>query len=143
MPDGARPNIVFVFADQMRAQDAGFMGNDQVRTPNLDHTAAEGIVFTNAVSTCPVCTPYRASLLTGRYPMSNGMVLNDIRLPITERSIAHCFRDAGYQTAYIGKWHLDGHHRGGLHASGPAPPGLRLLGRGELHARLHELLLLP
>ena len=49
MPDCAAPNVVFVFADQMRAQDVGFMGNDQIRTPNLNRTAEEGIVFTNAV----------------------------------------------------------------------------------------------
>ena len=117
------PNLLFVFADQMRAQDCNFMGNPQVRTPNLDRAAAEGVTFTNAVSTNPICTPYRAALLTGRYPLSNGMVLNDVRLPVTERSVAHCFRDAGYRTGYIGKWHLDGPRRGGFTPPGPRRQG--------------------
>ncbi len=123
VPKQRQPNLVYVFPDQMRAQACGFMGNDQVRTPNLDRTAQQGVVFTHAVSTCPVCTPYRAALLTGRYPLSNGMTLNDVRLPVTERSIAHCFQDAGYQTAYIGKWHLDGQHRGGFTPPGPRRQG--------------------
>ncbi len=122
MPEPTRPNLVFVFADQMR-QDAGFLGNREVRTRNLDRVAEEGVVFTNAISTCPICTPYRAALLTGRYPLSNGMVLNDVRLPVTETSIAHCFRDAGYRTAYLGKWHLDGPHRGGFTPPGPRRQG--------------------
>jgi arylsulfatase A-like enzyme len=104
-------------------RDAGFLGNRDVRTPSLDRLAEEGVVFTNAVSTCPICTPYRAALLTGKYPLSDGMVLNDVRLPVTERSIAHCFRDAGYRTAYLGKWHLDGPHRGGFTPPGPRRQG--------------------
>ncbi len=123
MPKSRSPNLLLVFPDQMRAQACGFMGNDQVRTPNLDRAAQQGIVFTHAVSTCPICTPYRAALLTGRYPLSNGMTLNDVRLPVSERSIAHCFRDAGYRTAYIGKWHLDGQHRGGFTPPGPRRQG--------------------
>jgi arylsulfatase A-like enzyme len=118
-----RPNVVFVFADQMRAQACGFMGNAQVRTPHLDHMAEQGVVFTRAVSCCPVCTPYRASLMTGRYPLTNGMVLNDVRLPITERSIGKVFREAGYQTGYVGKWHLDGPFRGGYTPPGPRRQG--------------------
>lgn len=119
----ARPNILFVFADQMRAQALGCMGNRQVRTPNLDRLASEGVLFTHAVSSCPVCTPYRAALLTGRYPLSNGMVLNDVRLPLTELTIAEVLKQAGYQTGYIGKWHLDGPHRGGFTPPGPRRQG--------------------
>lgn len=121
----SHPNIVFVFADQMRACDAGFMGNPQVHTPNMDRLAAEGVTFTHAVSACPVCTPYRAALLTGRHSLTNGMVLNDVRLPVTERSIAHVLNEAGYDTAYIGKWHLDGPHRSAF-----TPPGPRRQGFG-------------
>lgn len=117
------PNLVFVFADQMRGHDMGCAGNAQVATPHLDAMAAEGVRFTNAVSTCPVCTPYRAALLTGRYPLSNGMCLNDVRLPTTEKTIAHVLREAGYRTAYIGKWHLDGPWRGGFTPPGPRRQG--------------------
>jgi len=120
---GRRPNIVYVFADQMRAQAAGFMGNKQVRTPNLDRLAAQGIVFENTVSTCPVCTPYRAALLTGRYPLTTGMVLNDAPLPTTEVTIAKVLKRAGYRTGYVGKWHLDGPRRGGFTPPGPRRQG--------------------
>ena len=82
-----------------------------MRTPNLDRLASEGICFRNAVSVCPVCTPYLAALMTGRWPTSTGMFLNDLYLPARERCMAEIFREAGYATAYIGKWHLDGHGR--------------------------------
>ncbi len=118
-----RPNLVFIFPDQMRAQACGFMGNEQLQTPNMDLLAEQGVTFTNAVSTCPVCTPYRAALLTGRYPLSNGMVLNDVRLPVTELCIAEVLRDEGYETGYVGKWHLDGPHRGGFTPPGPRRQG--------------------
>jgi len=118
-----RPNLVFVFADQLRAQSVGFMGNRQVQTPNLDAFAQQGTVFTHAVSCCPVCTPYRASLLTGRYPLSTGMVLNDVPLPVSETTIAQVLRREGYATGYIGKWHLDGPRRGGFTPPGPRRHG--------------------
>ncbi|MGD9496586.1 MAG: sulfatase-like hydrolase/transferase, partial [Armatimonadota bacterium] len=117
------PNLLFVFADQMRAQACGFMGNRQVRTPHMDRMAQQGVVFENAVSTCPVCTPYRASMLTGRYPLTCGMVMNDVRLPSEEVTIAEVLRDAGYRTGYIGKWHLDGPYRGGFTPPGPRRQG--------------------
>jgi arylsulfatase A-like enzyme len=116
-------NLLFIFADQLRAGDLGFEGNPDAITPHLDVMAADGVRFTNAVSTCPVCTPYRAALLTGKYPLTNGMVINDIRLPVTERSIAHVLRDAGYATGCFGKWHLDGPYRGGYTPPGPRRQG--------------------
>jgi arylsulfatase A-like enzyme len=106
-----KPNIVFVLTDQWRAQATGYAGDPNVKTPHLDSLAARSINFENAVSVCPVCTPYRASLMTGRYPLSTGMFMNDIFLPSGELCIAEIFKRAGYQTAYIGKWHLDGHGR--------------------------------
>lgn len=117
------PNLLFIFSDQQRAGDTGYEGNAQAITPHLDRMAAEGVRFTNAVSTCPVCTPYRAALLTGKYPLSNGMVINDVRLPVTETSIAHVLREAGYATGYFGKWHLDGPYRGGWTPPGPRRQG--------------------
>ena len=106
-----KPNVVFIFADQWRAQATGYAGNTDVSTPNLDKLAEESINFSNAVSGCPVCSPYRASLMTGRYPLSHGVFLNDVPLNNDAVSIAQAYNRAGYETAYIGKWHLDGNHR--------------------------------
>ena len=107
-----KPNIVILLADQWRATATGFAGDPSVKTPALDRFAAEGIWFRNAVSVCPVCTPYRASLMTGRWPTSTGMFLNDLHLPDRELCMAEILKQAGYTTAYIGKWHLDGQGRG-------------------------------
>ena len=104
-----KPNIVFVFADQWRAQDIGYNGNKIVHTPELDKLAEESVVFTNAVSGCPVCSPYRASLLTGQYPLTHGIFYNDKPLNPEANTMAKIFKDAGYNTGYIGKWHLNGH----------------------------------
>jgi arylsulfatase A-like enzyme len=106
-----KPNIVYVLTDQWRAQATGYAGDPNVKTPNLDALASKSINFTNAVSVCPVCTPYRASLMTGKYPLSTGMFLNDLYLPDEELCMAEIFKTAGYGTGYIGKWHLDGHGR--------------------------------
>jgi arylsulfatase A-like enzyme/creatinine amidohydrolase/Fe(II)-dependent formamide hydrolase-like protein len=106
-----RPNIVFLLADQWRAKATGYAGDMNVKTPQLDRLARESICFRNAVSVCPVCTPYRAALMTGRYPTSTGMFLNDAQLPLGELCVADVLQEAGYATAYIGKWHLDGHGR--------------------------------
>ncbi len=109
-----KPNLVFVLADQWRAQATGYAGdpNLQGKTPNLDKLAARSANFTTAVSGCPVCTPYRASLLTGQYPLTHGLFLNDLCLSNRAVSLAEAYAAAGYDTAYIGKWHLDGHGRG-------------------------------
>lgn len=106
-----KPNIVFVFADQWRAQSMGYAGNPDVKTPNLDKLASEGVNFVNAISTNPVCTPYRAILLTGQYPLKTGMFMNDVSLYPESKSFAKLFNQEGYNTAYIGKWHLDGNGR--------------------------------
>ena len=110
-PSASRPNIVFVLTDQWRAKAMGYEGDPNVKTPNLDRLSKSALNFHNTVSVCPVCTPYRASLLTGRYPTSTGMFLNDIHLPDEELCMAEIFKAAGYATAYIGKWHVDGHGR--------------------------------
>ena len=106
-----KPNIVYLLADQWRAAATGYNGDPNVKTPNLDRLAKESLNFRNTVSVCPVCTPYRAALLTGRYPTSTGMFLNDAHLPDGELCMAEILKSAGYTTAYIGKWHLDGHGR--------------------------------
>jgi arylsulfatase A-like enzyme len=106
-----KPNVIYVFADQWRAQATGYAGDVNALTPNLDQLAQEGINFTNAVSTCPSCTPYRASLLTGMYSTSHGLLLNDILLDPETESMAKIYKKAGYNTAYWGKWHLGGPFR--------------------------------
>jgi len=106
-----KPNLIVVLTDQWRAQAFGYAGDPNVRTPHLDALAERSIRFENAVSVCPVCTPHRAALMTGRYPTSTGMFLNDLYLPGEELCMAEVFRDVGYDTGYVGKWHLDGHGR--------------------------------
>lgn len=110
-----QPNLLYVFPDQMRAGTLGFMGKEPVLTPHLDQFATEGIVLVNAASNAPVCSPYRAMFMTGRYPLSNGVVSNTtsrmarIGMQLKEDEI--CWSDIlkkkGYSTGYIGKWHLD------------------------------------
>ncbi len=106
-----KPNVIFVFADQWRQQATGFAGNPTVKTPVLDALAKESVHFTHAVSECPVCCPYRASLLTGQRPLTHGVFMNDVYLEHKSPSIADAFTKAEYDTAYIGKWHVDGHGR--------------------------------
>jgi len=105
-----KPNVVFVLTDQWRAQATGYSGDPNLigKTPNLDRIADSGINFRNAISTTPVCTPYRAALLTGQYPTTTGMIFNDLHLPEEAYTMAEMFKESGYTTAYIGKWHLDG-----------------------------------
>ncbi len=106
-----RPNIVFIFADQMRAQATGYAGDPNVQTPYLDRLAGHSLNLTNAVANCPVCTPYRACLLTGQYPLRHGLFLNDLCLPDNGHGLGQELGRGGYDTAWIGKWHLDGHGR--------------------------------
>ncbi|MBC8217268.1 MAG: sulfatase [Planctomycetes bacterium] len=106
-----QPNLVFVFADQWRVQSVGYAGNSDVKTPQLDKLASQSINFTNAVSGCPVCSPYRASLLTGQYWLTHGIFYNDKPLDPEATTIGKVYGKAGYETGYIGKWHVDGHGR--------------------------------
>ncbi len=106
-----KPNLVYVFADQWRAEATGYAGNPDVKTPRLDRLAAESVNLRNAVSGCPVCSPYRASLITGQYPLRHGIFLNDLTLGNDAVSIAQAYNNAGYDTGYIGKWHLAGQGR--------------------------------
>ncbi|PQJ30711.1 hypothetical protein BST92_01630 [Nonlabens arenilitoris] len=106
-----KPNIIYILTDQWRGTALGYAGNPDVKTPHLDALAKESVNFTNAVSVTPVCTPHRAALLTGKFPTTTGMFLNDIYFPAQEVTMAELFKDQGYQTAYWGKWHLDGHGR--------------------------------
>jgi len=107
----SRPNLIFVFGDQWRAQATGYAGDPNARTPDLDRFAGEGIQFTTAVSCCPVCSPYRACLMTGQYPHTHGLIVNDQCIQSDAVSLAEAFGAAGYETGYIGKWHLTLHDR--------------------------------
>ena len=101
-----KPNIIFYFSDQQRADSAGCYGQRLPVTPNLDALAEEGTLFENAFTCQPVCGPMRACLQSGVYASQIGCYRNDIALPTDCKTIAHYMKDAGYDTAYIGKWHL-------------------------------------
>ena len=115
-----RPNVVIVLADQWRAQACGYAGNAQVQTPVLDGLAARSFNFRRALSGIPVCTPARGCLLTGQYALTHGLFLNDVHLADDVESMGKIFTRAGYDTAYIGKWHVDGRGR-----DAPIPPESR------------------
>lgn len=106
-----KPNIVFIIVDQWRAQATGYSGDKNVFTPNLDKLAARSVNVNNAVSGMPVCTPYRASLLSGQYPLTTGVFMNDVMLDTAKTTMAKVYNKSGYTTGFIGKWHIDGHGR--------------------------------
>lgn len=107
------PNLVFVFADQWRAQATGYSGDPNLigKTPNIDKLSKESVNLVNAVSTMPVCTPYRASLITGQISQNHGLFMNDAPLNPELNTIAKVYKAAGYDTGYVGKWHIDGNGR--------------------------------
>ncbi len=102
----SRPNLIYVFADQLRYQSVGYSGDRRAITPAIDRLATESTSFCNAVSGHPVCAPYRASLLTGKYSSSTGMVINELRISPNHDCFAHVLERSRYDTYYIGKWHL-------------------------------------
>jgi arylsulfatase A-like enzyme len=108
-PRPNRPNLLFILADQWRAQATGYAGDPNARTPHVDRLRDESVSCTTAVSTTSVCCPARASLLTGQYPLTHGLFMNDVPLGNGAVSIAQAFAAQGYDTGYIGKWHVDGH----------------------------------
>lgn len=103
-----RPNVVIFLPDQMRADVCSAYGGENITTEHFDRAAREGMLFENALSTFPLCTPYRGMLMTGRMPSRSGVVLNRIDLSVRQNPhcLANVFRAAGYDTGYIGKWHL-------------------------------------
>lgn len=105
------PNIVYIFTDDLGYGDIGTFGATDIKTPNIDRIAAEGIKFTNFLSASPVCSPSRAGLLTGRMPQRMG--INAVFFPESftgmapeEITFAEVLKEKGYQTAHVGKWHL-------------------------------------
>lgn len=108
-----RPNVIVILADDLGYGDLSSYGS-KFRTPNLDRMAAEGVQFTHFYTPMPFCAPTRAALLTGRYPFRSGMVFNpapdagidEVGLPDEEITLGEAFKETGYATCAIGKWHL-------------------------------------
>jgi choline-sulfatase len=107
-----KPNILLVFPDQLGAGWLPVYGNPIVRAPVLNSFARQSVVFEQAITSAPVCTPYRGCLLTGLYPSQTGVTDNGMALPPDATTLAHHLSNAGYETRYIGKWHLSGDPQG-------------------------------
>jgi len=111
---GERPNIILLLADDLGYGDLSCFGSPAVETPHLDRLAREGMKFTRFYAGSAVCSPTRASVLTGRYPLRFGITrhFNDVDrwLPESATTVAELLKDAGYHTAHVGKWHLGGLH---------------------------------
>src|SRR5262245_23201100 len=104
----ARPNIVFVLVDDLRWDALGCAGHPFVKTPHIDRIAKEGALFRNFFVTTPLCSPSRASFLTGQYVHTHGIRDNTNRGPASHRltTFPRLLHDSGYATAYLGKWHM-------------------------------------
>lgn len=103
-----KPNIIFVLTDDHRFDAMGFMGHPFLETPNMDKMAQQGIHFSRAIVTTSLCSPSRASILTGMYAHNHGVVNNYNPVDTTLTFFPEYLQDAGYQTAFIGKWHMGG-----------------------------------
>jgi len=115
-----KPNVIFILADDLGWRDLSCYGSTFHETPNLDRLASRGMRFTQAYAACPVCSPTRASIMTGKYPARlhltdyiagarRGKLIPPTylhQLPLEEVTVAEAFKDAGYRTAFVGKWHL-------------------------------------
>lgn len=118
---GKKPNLLIIFPDEMRAQAQGFMGQDATMTPNIDKFAGQSVVFRQAVSNYPLCTPFRGMLMTGQYPYRNGLQGNshagmpgnfgggDFGMELKKSAVtwSDLLKKQGYSMGYIGKWHMD------------------------------------
>lgn len=104
----SRPNIVFILVDDLRWDDPGYAGHPFARTPHIDRIAREGVSFRNAFATTPLCSPSRATILTGRYAHTHGITDNIDRSPASHRLVTFplILQRAGYETAFVGKWHM-------------------------------------
>ncbi len=110
MPESPpRPNVLWVFGDQHRAQALSCNGDPNCATPHVDRMSIEGVHFERAVAGFPLCCPFRGSLVTSRYP-HQCVPGHECRMPPEMPTVATAFKEAGYHTAYVGKWHLDGFH---------------------------------
>ncbi len=103
-----RPNIVFILIDDLRWDELGIAGHPFIKTPHIDRIAQEGARFRNAFMTTPLCSPSRASFLTGQYAHAHGITDNVDRSAASHNLVTfpRLLHDAGYATAFIGKWHM-------------------------------------
>ncbi len=107
-----KPNVIVIYTDDQGSVDAGCYGATDLKTPSTDALAAKGIRFTQFYAPAPVCSPSRAGMLTGRYPIRAGVPGNvgskkgSVGMPAEQITMAEIFKSAGYGTAHIGKWHL-------------------------------------
>ena len=100
------PNVLLILCDDLRWNALGYMGHPHVKTPNIDRLASEGLVFENAFCTTSLCSPSRASILSGLYAHAHGVTNNFTEYPTQLASFPKQLQTAGYETAYIGKWHM-------------------------------------
>jgi arylsulfatase A-like enzyme len=105
-PGTKKPNLLFIWTDEQRADTMAAYGNHRIHTPNLNKLAGQSIVFENAYVTQPVCTPNRSAVMTGLWPHQSGCVKNNIPLPSDIPCLPELLDDIDYCTAYMGKWHL-------------------------------------
>jgi len=101
-----KPNLLFIWTDEQRADTMAAYGNTKIHAPNLNKLAGESVVFQKAYVTQPVCTPNRSAVMTGLWPHTNGCTENNIPLPRDIRCLPELVNDPDYRTAYMGKWHL-------------------------------------
>jgi len=103
---GDKPNLLFIWTDQQRADTMAAYGNSRFHVPAMNRLASESIVLDRCYVTQPVCTPSRSSIMTGLWPHTNGCVRNNIRLSTEAKTLPEILQDAHYRTGYFGKWHL-------------------------------------
>ncbi|MHC4538822.1 MAG: sulfatase-like hydrolase/transferase, partial [Planctomycetota bacterium] len=101
-----KPNLLFIWTDEQRADTMAVYGNKKIRVPNMNRLAVESVVFKNAYVTQPVCTPNRSAVMTGLWPHTTGLLTNNIPLPKETHCLNELIGDSNYRTAYMGKWHL-------------------------------------
>jgi arylsulfatase A-like enzyme len=101
-----KPNLLFIWTDEQRADTMAAYGNNKIHAPNLNKLAAGSVVFKNAYVTQPVCTPNRSAVMTGLWPHTTGCTTNNVPLPAGVACLPELLADADYRTAYMGKWHL-------------------------------------
>jgi len=122
----SRPNVIVVVVDQFRPDLSGAYGGGlNIATPNIDRLAAQGFTFNNAISICPLCTPFRAMLMSGRYGTHTGSILNFSQFNPRQPTLAKAFRQAGYRTGFIGKWHLTAGYLKEAGKFAPAPGSIQ------------------